>query len=144
MVLALFIIEHAYSHFLHEGLRWRNVLDWLLFCSRHRQELDWKEMGTKVDELRFRRFYDSFCRLGEDLVGELVADGLQSIDKMMLDDVWNPLDVHETVIGVLGKMALADKTWRARMKYRYFTDMSWFRALWIQANGVLFDNNPKI
>ena len=97
-----------------------------------------------MDEFGFRRFYDSFCRFGEYLVGELAADGLQLIDKMMLDDVWAPLDVHETVTGVLGKLALAGNTWRARWKYRHFTDLNWLQALWIQAKGVLFDNNPKI
>ena len=36
MLSALFLIEHAYLHFLHEGLTWRMVLDWQMFCRRHR------------------------------------------------------------------------------------------------------------
>lgn len=144
MVSALFLIEHAYSHFLHEGLTWRMVLDWQMFCRRHRDEIDWKELEARVDEFGLRRFNDSFGRLGEYLVGELTADSLELNDRRMLDDVWTPLDVHETVTGLRGKLALAGNTWRARWKYRLFTDMSWLRALWIQARGVLFENNPKI
>lgn len=144
MVSALFLIEHAYSHFLHEGLTWRMVLDWQMFCRRHRDEIDWKELEARVDEFGFRRFYDSFCRLGEYLVGELLADGLQLTDRRMLSDIWAPLDVHETVTGLRGKLALAGNTWRARWKYRHFTDMNWLQTLWIQAKGVLFENNPKI
>ena len=62
----------------------------------------------------------------------------------MLEDIWAPLDVHETETGLRGKLALAGNTWRARWKYRLFTDMTWLQALWIQAKGVLFDNNPRI
>lgn len=40
MVSALFLIEHAYSHFLHEGLTWRHVLDWLMFSRKHKAEIN--------------------------------------------------------------------------------------------------------
>jgi len=144
MVSALFLIEHAYSHFLHEGLTWRLVLDWQMFLRRHRDEIDWKELEARGDEFGFRRFYDSYCRLGEYLMGSLPSDGLLPLDCRMLADIWSPLDVHETVTGFRGKLALAGNTWRARWKYRLFTDMNWLRALWIQAKGVLFENNPTI
>lgn len=144
MVSAMFLIEHAYSHFLHEGLTWRMVLDWQMFSRKHRQEIDWNELDTKVDEFGFRRFYDSFCRLGEYLVVGLTTDSLQLTDQRLLEDIWAPLNVHETVKGLRGKLALAGNTWRARWKYRIFTDMNWFQALWIQAKGVMFERNPKI
>lgn len=144
MVSALFLIEHAYSHFLHEGLTWRMVLDWQMFSRWHREEIEWTELEARVNEFGFRRFYDSFCRLGRFLVGELTVDGLQLADRRMLEDIWGPLDVHETVAGVRGKLALAGNTWRARWKYRTFTDMNWLQALWIQAKGVVFEKNPKI
>ena len=83
MMSALFLIEHAYSHFLHEGLTWRMVL----FCRRHRDEIDWKELEARVDEFGFKKFYDSYSRLGRFLVGELTADGLQLTDRRMLSDI---------------------------------------------------------
>lgn len=144
MVSAVFLIEHAYSHFLHEGLTWRLVLDWQMFIRRHRDEIDWKELEARVDELGFRRFYDTFNRLGEYLVGELPADGIQPMDLQMLSDIWSPLDLHDSVTGWRGKLALAGNTWRARWKYRQFTDMSWLRALWIQAKGVLLEKEVRL
>ena len=144
MVSALFLIEHAYSHFLHEGLTWRLVLDWQMFCRKHRQEIDWQELEARVDEFGFRRFYDSYCRLGEYLMGSLPSDGLLPLDCRMLADIWAPLDVHETVTGLRGKLALAGNTWRARWKYRLFTDMNWLQALWIQAKGVVFERKVTL
>ena len=143
MVSALFLIEHAYSHFLHEGLTWRMVLDWVLFGKKHDEEINWEEFGKKIDEFGFRKFYDSFSRLGQYLMGELQDSGLTSQDKRMLTDIWAPLDLHETVRGWKGKVALAGNTWRARWKYRYFTDMDWMQALWIQVKGFLFEKQPR-
>lgn len=145
LVSALFLIEHAYSHFLHEGLTWRMVLDWQMFCCKHRQEIDWKELVLRVDEFGFKRFYESYHRLGQYLIGEVQEFKSLSVqDLRVLDDIWAPLDVHGTVAGLRGKLALAGNTWRARWKYRCFTDTTWVQALWNQAKGVLFENNPKI
>ena len=65
-------------------------------------------------------------------------------DRRMLADIWAPLDVNETVTGLRGKLALAGNTWRARWKYRLFTDMNWLRALWIQASGVVFERDVRL
>lgn len=143
LVTALFIVEHAYSHFLHEGLTWRMVLDWVLFSRKHKTEIDWAEFDKRVDEFGFRKFYDSYHRLGQYLIGEFQEFSSLSVqDKRMLADIWAPLDLHETTEGVKGKKALAGNTWRARWKYRLFTDMNWIQALWIQAKGVLFIKKP--
>lgn len=141
MVSALLLIEHAYSHFLHEGLIWRLVLDWMMFSRKHKDEICWEELDARIDEFGFRKFYNSYYRLGRYLMGEINESGLSRQDKLMLEDIWAPLDLHETVKGWRGKLALAGNTWRARWKYRHFTDMSWIRALWIQAKGVLFEKD---
>lgn len=144
MVSALFLIEHAYSHFLHEGLTWRHVLDWTMFSRRHREEIDWEAFDGLVDEYGFRKFYDSYCRLGRFLVGELTADGLTPADRRMLADVWAPLDVHESLHGLKAKLQLAGNYWRARWKYRLFTDMTWIRALAEWVLGAVFERQPRL
>ena len=173
MVSALFLIEHAYSHFLHEGLTWRMVLDWQMFCRRHRKELDWREFAVRVDEFGFRSFYDTYNTIGIEAFSEndnyVLSDGSKLFENptrslldstlttdtkhytpnsqlkdMMLSDIWAPLDVHETVTGLRGKLVLAGNIWRARWKYQHFTDSTWLHALWSQMKGVLFENDPKI
>ena len=141
MVSALFLIEHAYSHFLHEGLTWKMVLDWMMFSKKHNAEIKWEELEARIDEFGFRKFYTSYYRLGQYLMGEITDNDLSHQDKRMLEDIWAPLDLHETVKGWRGKLALSGNTWRARWKYRHFTDMSWIRALWIQAKGVLLEKD---
>lgn len=144
MVTALFLIEHAYSHFLHEGLTWRMVLDWVLFSDNHRKEIYWADFEGFIDEFGFRKFYEAFNQLGKYLIGECQDSSFTIQEKRMLVDIWAPLDLHETVRGWRGKLALAGNTWRARWKYRYFTEMSWVKAMRIQVKGFLFDKNPTL
>ncbi len=144
MVTALFLVEHAYSHFLHEGLTWRHVLDWMMFSRRHKERINWASFNVMIDEYGFRNFFDSFCKLGSFLLGEIEEKDLTKNNKLMLEDVWADLDLHESVNGFKGKLALAGNTWRARWKYKYFSEDSMLKALWIQVKGVLFEKNPQL
>lgn len=144
MVTSLFLIEHAYSHFLHTGLTWRFVLDWTLYRRRHVTEIDWNTFDALIDEFGFRKFYNSFSRLGQYLIGEIQYSSFKIQDKKMLADVWAPLDLHETVHGMKGKLSMVGNTWRARWKYHYFAEISMIHALWIQVKGFLFIKHPKI
>lgn len=144
MVSALFLIEHAYSHFLHEGLTWRHVLDWMMFSRKHKKDIDWYSLGTMIDKFGFRKFYDSYYKIGKYLMGEVNEAVLSKKDKRMLEDVWAELDLHETTEGIKGKMNLVGNTWRARWKYRYFSEISMLHALWIQVKGFLFMKKPSL
>lgn len=50
------MVEHVYSHFLHEGLNWRHVLDWMMFSKKHQKEIDWPQFEKWIDEFGFREF----------------------------------------------------------------------------------------
>lgn len=144
MLSALFLIEHAYSHFLHEGLTWRMVLDWVMFERKHKTEMNWSTFNVLIDEFGFLKFYNSYLKLGKFLLCEIEEQELDKFDCRMLKDVWSQLDIHETVRGVKGKLSLVGNTWRARWKYRCFTEITWLRALWIQVKGFLFIKAPKL
>lgn len=144
MVTALFLIEHAYSHFLHEGLTWKMVLDWLLFSRKHKDEIEWNALDEQIDEYGFRRFYDSYNRLGQYLLGEIDEVGLSELDKWMLKDVWSDLTLPASGSGLKNKLSIARNTMQARWKYSYFTEISMLQALLIQVKGFLFMKNPTL
>ncbi len=144
MLSALFLIEHAYSHFLHEGLTWRMVLDWMLFSEKHQNEICWSDLDVLINEFGFRKFYDSFYQLGAYLLGEQSFESLEVKEMHMQDDIWAPLDLHESLHGVKAKFQLAGNYWRARWKYKYFTEMTWICALIEWVLGAVFDRHPKL
>ena len=141
---ALFLTEHAYSHFLHEGLNLRHILDWALFRRKHGYDMDWGAFEKYVDEFGFRRFYDAYSHLGDYVLGIYKYSSLTALERRMMDSVWAGQDLHKSVRGFAGKMRLVDNTLRAGWKYREFAPISMMRALWIQTKGVLFEKNPEI
>ena len=143
MVTALFLIEHAYAHFLHEGLTWRMVLDWMMFSTKHQKEIDWYALGALIEDFGFRRFYDSFVRLGKYLLGVISEEDLTKLDYKMLADVWADLDLHE-FHGVKGKIALAGNEIRATWKYHYFSPDTMIGDLFNRVRGFLFERHPRI
>lgn len=144
MVSAMFLIEHAYAHFLHEGLTWRMILDWMMFSRKHRRQIDWTMLNALIDEYGFRKFYDTFSQLGKYLIGvEQEFEELSVQEKRMLDDVWADLDLHE-FHGVKGKMALAGNEIRAAWKYHYFSPDMMITDLFRRVKGFFLERNPKI
>lgn len=142
MVTALFLIEHAYSHFLHEGLTWKMVLDWMLFSRKHKDEIDWNTLNELINEFGFRKFYDSYFRLGQYLLGEIDEAVLSELDKRMLKDVWSELTLPKSGSGLRNKLSIARNTLQARWKYRFFAEISMLQALSIQIKGFFFIKNP--
>lgn len=141
---ALFLTEHAYSHFLHEGLNLRHILDWALFRRRHSSDVDWAAFDRYVDEFGFRPFHEAYSHLGGFVLGEREEKALTAPERRMMDSVWSGLDLHESVKGFMGKMRLVGNTLRAGWKYREFAPISMARALAIQVKGFLFERNPKL
>lgn len=139
---ALFLTEHAYSHFLHEGLNLRHILDWALFRRKHVSDVDWTAFEAYVDDFGFRRFYDAYVHLGEYVLGS--RDALTPVEQRVMDSVWAGLDLHESVKGVVGKLRLVGNTLRAGWKYREFSEISMAKALWIQVRGVLVERRPEL
>ena len=144
MVSALFLIEHAYSHFLHEGLTWRHVLDWMMYSRKHKADIDWTVLDDRINEFGFRKFYNSFFRIGQFLLGEIKESELIEADQLMMADVWDKLDLHESLNGMKAKFQLAGNYWRARWKYRLFTDMTWVRALLEWVFGAVLNRQPRL
>ena len=141
---ALFLTEHAYSHFLHEGLNLRHILDWALFRRKHSSDVDWVAFDGYVDEFGFRRFYEAYSHLGEFVLGEREEVALTPPERRMMNSVWAGLDLHESVKGFIGKFRLVGNTLRAGWKYREFAPISMEKALAIQVKGFLFERNPVL
>lgn len=144
MFSALFLTEHAYSHFLHEGLTLKHILDWMLFRRKHLSDVDWQAFDRYLDEFGFRRFYEAFFHLGEYVLGIVDEGALTEPESRMMNSVWKGLDAQEGVRTLSGKIGLAGNTFRASWKYRDFSPISMPQALWIQVRGFLFDRNPSL
>ncbi len=144
MVSALFILEHALSHFLLDGLSIRHVIDWMLFWRRHEGDIDKEEFERYVDEFRFRAFLDSLVAAGEFILGEREYSSLSDVQRRFLDSVLDGMYDHDDTPGLKRKLQTARNIIRSTWRYHAFSPMSMPKALWIKVKGFLFDKNPSL
>ncbi len=144
MFSALFLTEHAYSHFLHEGLTLRHILDWALFYRHNVSDLDEVCFEAYCADFGFSRFLSSINAVGDYVLGLRPLDDLTPIDQRFLNDVWKGPSLHPGKKGLRARLSLVGNTLRASWKYRAFSNISMLRALWISVKGYFFVRRPKI
>lgn len=144
MFSALFLTEHAYSHFLHEGLTLRHILDWALFRRKHASDLDEDRFEAYCSEYGFSRFLSSINAVGDYVLGTRALEDLTPIDRRFLDDVWNGPALHHGKKGLRARISLVGNIVSAAWKYRAYSNISMIQAIWISVKGFLFIRRPEI
>ena len=144
MFSALFLTEHAYSHFLHEGLTLRHILDWALFRRKHASDLDGAQFEAYCADYGFSHLLSSINAVGDYVLGLRALDDLTSIDRRFLDDVWNGPALHHGKTGLRARLSLVGNTLRSAWKYRAYSNIAMLQALWISVKGFLFIRKPEI
>lgn len=144
MVSALFLIEHAFSHFLHEGLTLRHITDWMMYSRKHHEEIDWVHLQAYIDEFGFRRFFDAYEHVGEYVLGERKYSDLSGPEQRMMDSVWDGLDLTNSKKGLRRRMDIVRNTLRAQWKYRYFSPVSMPVSLCTRTFGYFFMRQPVL
>ena len=61
----LYLILHAFKHFLHSGFGIRQVCDMVLFANTYGRRVDWKYVQKKCKGLRAERFAAAIFAIGE-------------------------------------------------------------------------------
>lgn len=58
MFNALFLTYHSLAHFLEEGLKLKQLLDWAMFLNQNADKVDWPQYYAICDKYHMRRFAD--------------------------------------------------------------------------------------
>ena len=87
----LYLIVHAFKHFLHSGFGIRQVCDMVLFAMRWGQDIDWRYIHEKCRSIRCDRFATALFRIGE---RHLDFDP----EKAHYPHFWNEEPVDETAL----------------------------------------------
>lgn len=65
----LYMICHAYKHFLHGGFGIRQVCDILLFSDRYADNISWEYIRNSCEKIRIHKFVSAMYRIGEKHLG---------------------------------------------------------------------------
>lgn len=61
----LYLILHAFKHFLHSGFGIRQVCDMILFANANGSQVDWRSVQKKCRSIRADKFAAALFRIGE-------------------------------------------------------------------------------
>ena len=59
----MFLTYHACAHFITEGLRLKQVLDWAVFLQKEQDNVDWDEFYAFCDRHHLRRFAEAITTI---------------------------------------------------------------------------------
>ena len=65
----LYLICHAFKHFLHSGIGVRQVCDIVLFANAHGSEIDWKYIVGRCKEMRAEKIVAAMFQMGRKYFG---------------------------------------------------------------------------
>lgn len=145
---ALFLTHHARSHFFDERVSLRQVVDWAMLMRYYGADgIDWKEFEDICQEYGLLSFAQTMSRVARkvchvEIPFECPSNDL--LDKMLLDDIFSEGQTHvEYGTGMKARWQILRNKYKARWKYRYFSDHTFASTLWQQIWGVISDYAPK-
>ena len=143
MFNAKFLTFHTFAHFLAEGLRLKQLLDWAMFIQNEQTNLDWEIFYDFCDRYRYRRFADAanafaLQYIGVNVTNPAICCKSPYTEKIIMSALYDDDYVFATGSGWHNRWHLVKNLWRYRWKYRDIYQMSPLRQLWYYASGYLF------
>lgn len=89
-VNAVYLFVHIYHHFLKEGIGLRQLVDWMMFLKRHKNDIERKQIIAILEHLGYMRAYGAFGCILTDYLGLSEDDfpiKLTSEDKKYTKDI---------------------------------------------------------
>lgn len=65
----LYLILHAFKHFLHSGFGIRQICDMVMYANAFGKEADWEQILTRCLQVRAHRFAAAVFRIGQKYLG---------------------------------------------------------------------------
>ena len=142
--IAMFLTYHACAHFLSEGLRIKQLLDWAMLLEKHQNDVDWKRFYGFCDRCHLRRYADAATAICVKYLGvkvlnpDIVAESPYTdkiLDSALFDDDY----VFGSGEGSWhNRWHLVRNLFHYRWKYEDIYEESVWRQLWFYASGYLF------
>lgn len=143
MFNALFLTYHAFIHFISEGLRLKQVLDWVMFVNKHQADIDWNELHRQCEHYKLNRFLIAMNAIAVDFFGvEKNADGMLCEspykDRMLTSILYDDDYIFNTVEGDWKqRFHIVYNMIKYRWKYRDIAQQSVIKQLWTNLMGFI-------
>ncbi len=141
---AMFLTYHACAHFITEGLRLKQVLDWAMFLQKEQEKLDWVQFYAFCDRHHLHRFADAITAICVKHLGIQISNPVITIespyaDKLLQSALYDDDYIYgagESRWG--GRWHLVKSLFKYRWKYEEIYEESVWKQLWWYVSGYLF------
>jgi hypothetical protein len=140
---AMFLTYHACAHFISEGLRLKQLLDWAMFLHKHQNEVDWSRFMDFCERFHLRRFADAATAICAEYLGVRITNlSIVKVspyaERMLHSTLYDDDYVFATTTGWRSRLHLLKNLWTYRWKYQDIYQMNPLRQLWYYFSGYLF------
>lgn len=141
---AMFLTYHACGHFLSEGLRLKQILDWAMFLKSYQDDVDWKAFYEYCDKYHFRRFTDAMTAisvyyLGVKIENEEITTESPYVEKILNSTLYDEDYIYNTGETIWrSRWHVVRSLFRYRWRYEEIYQESVWKQMWWYASGFLF------
>lgn len=146
---AMFLTYHACAHFLSEGLRLKQILDWAMFLKKEQNNVDWKGFYEYCDRYHFRRFADamtaiSVVYLGLKIENSDVTTESPYVEKILRSTLYDDDYIYNAGESIWkSRWHVIRSLFKYRWRYEEIYQESIFKQLWWYASGYLFHTEKQ-
>ena len=144
MFNAVFLTYHAMAHFLEEGLRLKQILDWAMFLNQDGDKLDWQKFYGICEKFHFRRFADVMTDIAVHSLGVKLENSsitaTSPFTERVLQSTFNDKDYvfGSGQSGWANRWHIVRNLFKYRWKYYDIYQRSVIWQLWWYAVGYVF------
>lgn len=144
MFNALFLTYHSLTHFLSEGIRLKQILDWALFLQKEQARIDWPKFYALCDEFHFRRWVDAMNHIAVNQFGVGVTVPSVVCDSPYAEKILHSVLNDKDFVFSSGKgnwanrIHLITNMFKYSWKYHQIYQESILKQLWYYASGFVF------
>lgn len=141
---AMFLTYHAFSHFISEGLRLKQLLDWAMFLNNHQKDVDWKLFYSFCSRYHLRRFADAITSICVEFLGVVITNPAITFSSPYSNKILKSALYDDDYVFGSGKgewhnrWHLVRNLFHYRWKYVKIYQESLWKQLWWYAIGYLF------
>lgn len=144
MFNALFLTYHAQAHFLEEGLKLKQLLDWAMFLKRDANKIDWPYFYSVCEKYHMRRFAEVATDIAVHYLGVKIDN-----TTIITRSPYTEKVIHSTLYdkdfvfnsgqsGWANRWHIVKNLFKYRWKYREIYQHSTIWQLWWYAVGFVF------
>lgn len=141
---AMFLTYHACAHFITEGLRLKQVMDWAMFLKKEQNRVDWSAFYAFCERHHLRRFADAATEicvkyLGVKLENPSIVASSQYTERIVNSMLYDDDYIYNAGEGRWGgRIHLIKSMFKYRWKYEDIYQQSVWKQPWWYFTGFLF------